>query len=126
MCGKRPGREGAEIPVLVWEKDPQIVLNVRIGQGDADIAVEESQAVIVFCDHDETAGIPGTMAPDRPSFLQDLLDQGIQGGNPIGTFNFITNTLKSLDDVKDVKIDSETRRISVEVEHPSLCENDLT
>lgn len=40
--------------------------------------------------------------------------------------NVIMRKLKSLDGVKDVKIDLQTKKVAVIFDNPSLCQDDLT
>lgn len=40
--------------------------------------------------------------------------------------NIIMKKLKSFDGVKDVKIDTATRKVRVEWENPKVCDSDLT
>ena len=83
VIGQPVGIEPPHRPVGGREEDPEGAGAFRVGQRDADIAVEEPQAVIVAGHHDGAPLVPGPARRDVPLAGQDPLDGGIQGARPV-------------------------------------------
>ena len=87
VLGQPERVEGAEFALGAGEEDPVVRSGKDVGEIDADVAVEETEVVVVSFYHDGPSGVPAPVSLEEVRFLEDVLDEGVQGRDAEGAFS---------------------------------------
>ena len=81
---------------FVWEGNPKGRASAfdREPQGDADIAIHESEGVVISNDHDWASQVPAIARREESFLMEAFCDQGVERIDPKGPLSYSCENLE--------------------------------